>query len=368
MNEFDKFKLLLIDPKAKRSLYQLIYETARQRDVSEKDVMEKILVGYTENAKKRFYGAYRNWKFNNIHKIRQSENINQQNNGNYNNLEGISEILSHETVSSNKLSCETYISAITLPNMPADINYSLPPFHQTLLAHELTLKRASSDMRKIESPLSSAMVDLQPHQIDAAVFAFKGPMSKGAILCDEVGLGKTIEAGLIISQLWAEGKRKIIVIVPASIRKQWQNEMLEKFGIPCVIVDGFEYRQSKKNGLINPFDRDEVVIVSIPFAAKKSPEISAVSKWDLIVIDEAHRLRNVYKKNGSKQAKKLKEIFAKSPKVLLTATSLQNTLMELYGLVSFIDDRFFGSEYAFNPNNAIQKGIPVDLCLSRHHL
>lgn len=228
-----------------------------------------------------------------------------------------------------------------------NLDYPFPPFHQTLLAHELTLKRASSDMRKMESPLSSAMVDLQPHQIDAAVLAFKGPMSKGAILCDEVGLGKTIEAGLIISQLWAEGKRKVIVVVPASIRKQWQNELLEKFGIPCVIVDGFEYRLSKKNGLINPFDRDEVVIVSIPFAAKKSPEISAVSKWDLIVIDEAHRLRNVYKKDGSKQAKKLKEVFAKFPKVLLTATPLQNTLMELYGLVSFIDDRFFGSEYAF---------------------
>jgi len=156
-----------------------------------------------------------------------------------------------------------------------NLDYPFPPFHQTFLAHELTLKRASSDMRKMESPLSSAMVDLQPHQIDAAVFPFKGPMSKGAILCDEV------------------------------------------------------------------------VIVSIPFAAKKSPEISAVSKWDLIVIDEAHRLRNVYKKDGSKQAKKLKEIFARFHKVLLTATPLQNTLMELYGLVSFIDDRFFGSEYAF---------------------
>ena len=122
----------------------------------------------------------------------------------------------------------------------------ISPFHQILLAHELTLKRASNDMRKLEAPLSSAAVDLNPHQIDAALFAFKGPMSKGAILCDEVGLGKTIEAGLIICQLWAEGKRKIIVVVPASIRKQWQNELLEKFGVSCIIVDGFEYRLAKK--------------------------------------------------------------------------------------------------------------------------
>ena len=165
----------------------------------------------------------------------------------------------------------------SINNIGNDI-YPLPPFHQILLAHELTLKRASNDMRKMESPLSSAMVDLNPHQIDAGLFAFRGPMSKGAILCDEVGLGKTIEAGLIICQLWAEGKRKIIVLVPASIRKQWQNELMEKFEIPCVIVDGFEYRLAKKSGRMNPFDRDEVVIVSIPFAAMKAAEIAAVGE------------------------------------------------------------------------------------------
>jgi ERCC4-related helicase len=226
-------------------------------------------------------------------------------------------------------------------------NFSITPFHQILLAHELTLKRASNDMRKLEAPLSSAVVDLNPHQIDAALFAFKGPMSKGAILCDEVGLGKTIEAGLVVSQLWAEGRRKIIVVVPASIRKQWQNELLEKFGVPCIIVDGFEYRLAKKNDLINPFDRDGVVIVSIPFAAMKASEIAAVGRWALVVIDESHRLRNVYKKTGSKQAKRLKEVFAGIPKLLLTATPLQNSLMELYGLISFIDERIFSSDYSF---------------------
>ncbi|MBI5641046.1 MAG: DEAD/DEAH box helicase family protein [Nitrospirae bacterium] len=223
----------------------------------------------------------------------------------------------------------------------------LPAFHQNLFAHELTLKRASSDMRKIEAPLSAAMVDLNPHQVDAALFAFKGPMSRGAILCDEVGLGKTIEAGLVICQMWAEGKRKIIVVVPASIRKQWQNELIEKFGIPCVIVDGFEYKQAKKSGTTKPFDRDEVVIVSIPFAANKAEDIAAVGRWHLCVIDEAHRLRNVYKKIGNVQSKKLKDLFGSVPKILLTATPLQNALLELYGLTSFIDDRFFASEYAF---------------------
>jgi SNF2 family DNA or RNA helicase len=225
--------------------------------------------------------------------------------------------------------------------------YKLSIFHQILSAYELTLRRASNNMRKMEIPLSSATIDLNPHQVDAALFAFKCPMSKGAILCDEVGLGKTIEAGLIISQLWAEGKHKIIILVPASIRKQWQNELLEKFNIPCIIVDGFEYKRAKNSGTINPFDRDKVIIVSIPFAYVKASEISAVSKWNLVVIDEAHHLRNVYKKSGAIRAKRLKEIFKGVPKVLLTATPLQNTLMELYGLSSFVDERLFGSEYAF---------------------
>ncbi|MFQ5901263.1 MAG: SNF2-related protein [Thermodesulfobacteriota bacterium] len=223
----------------------------------------------------------------------------------------------------------------------------LPIFHQILLAHELTLKRPAHDMKKLEAPLSSSLVDLNPHQIDAAVFAFKGPLSKGAILADEVGLGKTIEAGLLISQFWVEGKRKIIVVVPASIRKQWQNELFEKFEIPNVIVDGFEYSASKKKGLVNPFDRDKVVIVSIPFAYRRHSEIKAVKKWDLVVIDEAHRLRNVYKKSGNKQARTLKKLFDRFPKLLLTATPLQNSLLEIYGMLSFIDEKLFGSVYSF---------------------
>ena len=73
-----------------------------------------------------------------------------------------------------------------------------------------------------------------PHQIDAALFAFASPLSKGALLADEVGLGKTIEAGLVISQRWAESKRRILIIAPSNLRKQWHQEMNEKFFIPCV--------------------------------------------------------------------------------------------------------------------------------------
>lgn len=240
-------------------------------------------------------------------------------------------------------------------------NILVPPFHQKVLAHELTLKRPSHELRKLSQSLASSTVDLNPHQIEAALFAFNSPLSRGAILCDEVGLGKTIEAGLIISQLWAEGRKKIIIVVPASLRKQWQNELLDKFDIQSVIVDGFEYKTTKKEGNYNPFDRENlIVIVSLPFAFSKRSEIKAVIKWDLVVIDEAHRLRNVYKK-GNKTAQGLKELFEDQPKVLLTATPLQNSLMELYGLTSFVDDKLLGTDYSFKSKfMSDRRGLEVD--------
>jgi len=235
------------------------------------------------------------------------------------------------------------------------------PFHQKIAAHELTLKRPAHELRKLSQSLASSTVDLNPHQIEAALFAFKSPLSRGAVLCDEVGLGKTIEAGLVISQLWAEGRRRIIIVVPASLRKQWQNELLDKFDIQSIIVDGAEYRQTKKEGGLNPFDRENlIVIVSLPFAFSKRAEIKALNRWDLVVIDEAHRLRNVYKK-GNKTAQGLRDLFAAQPKILLTATPLQNSLMELYGLTSFVDKKLLGTEYSFKTKfMGDRRGLEVD--------
>ena len=82
----------------------------------------------------------------------------------------------------------------------------------------------------------SLQVDMNPHQVDAALFAFASPLSKGALLADEVGLGKAIETELVISQRWAEGKRRVLIIAPSNLRKQWYQEMYEKFFIPCSIV------------------------------------------------------------------------------------------------------------------------------------
>lgn len=217
----------------------------------------------------------------------------------------------------------------------------LTPFQAKYFAYELTRQRPSGDLGKLTASLQDAQVDLNPHQVDAALFAFKSPLSKGAILADEVGLGKTIEAGIILSQKWAERKRKLIVVCPANLRKQWSQELADKFFLPSIILEKKSFDQTIASGNLNPFERkDEIVICSYQFIKSKEPYIRQTN-WDLVIIDEAHRLRNVYKPNN-KIANAIKGALNHAPKVLLTATPLQNTLLELYGLVSIIDDYAFG--------------------------
>jgi ERCC4-related helicase len=218
--------------------------------------------------------------------------------------------------------------------------------HQSAyFAHQLTLRAASDSMDSMAGALLDAQVDLNPHQIDAALFATSNPLSKGVILADEVGLGKTIEAGLLIAQRWAERKRRILIIAPANLRKQWHQELSDKFGINASIIEAKSYKQAIKDGVNNPFESATALICSYQFAAGKAKEVQAVP-WDLVVIDEAHRLRNVYKPEN-KTANTLREALLTAPKVLLTATPLQNSLLELYGLVSFVDERVFGDLDSF---------------------
>lgn len=219
-------------------------------------------------------------------------------------------------------------------------------YNASYLANQILLNRPSSSIDSLVSTIASAKVDLNPHQVDAALFAFHSPLSNGALLADEVGLGKTIEAGIVIAQCWAEHKRKILLIVPASLRNQWLSELDEKFYIKSVILESKNYNYEKKNGNRNPFEcNDRVVICSYNFAAKKDLDVSKVN-WDLVIIDEAHRLRNVYK-SSNVIGNKLKSALSGRKKLLLTATPFQNNLMELYGLVSIIDERVFSDAKSF---------------------
>ena len=192
--------------------------------------------------------------------------------------------------------------------------------------------------------LLSSTVDINPHQIDAALFAFRSPLSKGVVLADEVGLGKTIEAGLVLCQYWSTGKRKIIVVCPASLRKQWEAELQDKFGIPCEILDTKNYNAYLREGR-NPLSAKRVIICSYNFCAKHKGDI-VTNGFDLAVMDEAHKMRNVYRKSA-RTAADVRDALHGVKKLLLTATPFQNSLMELYGLTSVIDDHFFGSEKSF---------------------
>jgi len=212
-------------------------------------------------------------------------------------------------------------------------------------AHDLTRRCPPNSFDKLAGAVASAQVDLNPHQIDAALFAFQSPLAKGAILADEVGLGKTIEAGLVLSQKWAERKRRVLVITPSNLRKQWYQELTEKFFLPCRILEARSHNAAIKQGQFRPFEAPDIVICSYQFARSKAGDINNIA-WDLVVIDEAHRLRNVYKPQNV-IANTLKKALAGKDKLLLTATPLQNSLLELFGLVSFIDEHTFGDLKSF---------------------
>src|SRR6266571_1669483 len=159
----------------------------------------------------------------------------------------------------------------------------LTDYHTQYFAHELTRRCPSDNIEKLASVVAGAQVDLNPHQVDAALFAFRSPLSKGALLADEVGLGKTIEAGLVLSQKWAERKRRVLVIVPSNLRKQWHQELNEKFFLPCAILESKSYNNAVKRGDFQPFGlTDAITICSYQFAWNKASDV-AMTAWDLVV-------------------------------------------------------------------------------------
>lgn len=220
------------------------------------------------------------------------------------------------------------------------------PHQSKYFAHFLT-REGLEEKDGLTQSLSSARVDLNPHQVDAAMFALRSPLSKGVLLADEVGLGKTIEAALVLSQRWWERQRQLLLIVPASLRKQWATELREKFSLPSIILDAKRVKDLNKAGKPSPLGRGEgIIVLSYEYAARIADQLRGIG-WNLVVFDEAHKLRNVYRAAETSRAAVLRDALAGRQKLLLTATPLQNNLMELYGLVTIIDDTYFGSEQAF---------------------
>ena len=211
-------------------------------------------------------------------------------------------------------------------------------------AYALT-REGAQGVERLQQSLLNATVDLNPHQVEAALFALRSPLSKGVLLADEVGLGKTIEAGLVLCQLWAERKRKLLIVCPAALRKQWQCELEDKFNLPCQIVDAKAKRELEKAGFANPYEKPAVLISSYAYAAREAENIKKVS-WNCVVIDEAHKLRNSYRES-SRMGQAIRWALEDRRKLLLTATPLQNNLTELYGISTLIDPDAFGDLASF---------------------
>ena len=222
------------------------------------------------------------------------------------------------------------------------MNHRISDYQAKYFAHELERSFANDHVGKLAGLLFDAKVEPKPHQIDAALFALQNPYLRGVILADEVGLGKTIEAGIVISQYWSERRRRILIVVPSSLRQQWQQELHEKFLIPAAILEA----KSKDALLTKAESRSpKVLICSYEFALRH--EARLLRSWDLVVADESHRLRN-YWTGKTKVAEAIAHIVQNAHKtVLLTATPLQNRLEELYGLVSVFDPTYFYSLDAF---------------------
>ncbi|MEX1670039.1 SNF2-related protein [Zhongshania guokunii] len=218
-------------------------------------------------------------------------------------------------------------------------------YHAKYFAYDLTRQRRGDAVDRIGQSLFDASVDLNPHQIDAALFALQNPLVKGVVLADEVGLGKTIEAALVLAQYWAERRRRLIVVCPAALRKQWANELSEKFHLQSQVLDDKTWKMLRKEGVADPFNQQLVTIVSYNFATRMADKLRTIP-WDLVVFDEAHKLRNAHRENH-RTGQAMRQAFGSTRKLLLTATPLQNSLMELYGLSTVIDEQLFGDATSF---------------------
>src|SRR5438445_8413273 len=139
---------------------------------------------------------------------------------------------------------------------------AITPHQAKYFAHDLT-RRGSAGLDRLSMSLFDAAVDLNPHQIEAALFALESPLSKGVILADEVGLGKTIEAAIVLCQFWAERKRRLLVICPASLRKQWALELEEKFSLPAMVLDAKTVRDARRDGRLR-LSTNAVLVMSDP--------------------------------------------------------------------------------------------------------
>ena len=213
------------------------------------------------------------------------------------------------------------------------------PFHAYYTARILD---SLQDDDKFIPTFASSDIKVYPYQVGAALFATRSPYTKGVVLMDESGLGKSTEAMLVVTQKWYEGKTRILIVVPNSdLLIQWEKLIENKYSIPFITIANAE--QLKTNG--ETFEQDAVVLTTYDFASQYS-ELIEKTAWDLTVFEEASLLSSVHKEDN-KQAKILKRIAKDSFKLLLTGTPIEKNILDLYGLMYFIDESILPSEQEY---------------------
>ena len=205
---------------------------------------------------------------------------------------------------------------------------------QTVQAVRLQAGQPDSELRSLKQ-LDEESVKLLEHQVDAAYRALF-EMDGKALLADEVGLGKTIEVGMILKEMhFRDTDDSVLILTPAQLAKQWQGELLEKFGLEYVCNYDDEFRG---------FDRHDHIIASIDTAKSDRHRATVLNRdWDVLVLDEAH-----YVKNEETDRYDLIDNLSYQYAFFLTATPIQNELTDLYNVVSLLRPGLFGTRDVFH--------------------
>jgi len=209
------------------------------------------------------------------------------------------------------------------------------PFHrQTVVANRLLSGQPDTELRSLSS-VDEEQVKLLEHQVDAAHRALF-EMNGKALLADEVGLGKTIEVGMILKEMhYRETDDSVLILTPAQLAKQWQGELREKFGLEFICNYDDEFQG---------FDAHDHIIASIDTAkSEQYRPVVLTREWDVLVLDEAH-----YVKNEDTDRYDLINDLTYDYAFFLTATPIQNDLTDLYNIVSLLRPGLFGSRDTFH--------------------
>ena len=212
-------------------------------------------------------------------------------------------------------------------------------FDLTINAFQLLSKIKESKLSIISSIKSNKAIELYDHQIYAAM-KVKNEFGGSAILADEVGLGKTMEAGIILKEFLISGLAKsVLILVPPSLVYQWQDELQTKFNL--------NFTQKDDSNFIDPASHDLLIYSHSSATSLTKKEFLTKRNWDMIIVDEAHSM-----KNASTQKHQLLKELSRKFTLFLSATPIQNNLSELYNLVELLKPGTFGTLSEFKTRYA----------------